>query len=98
MNEYYTFRCNETFLAKLKVERPIYGSTRGLGLVGSAKGLLFILNIEGFDSDLYLWNPSLGKIKCLLLDANLNSIKKLLDLPSFRISVITKLSEFWAAL
>ncbi|XP_074370439.1 F-box/LRR-repeat/kelch-repeat protein At2g27520-like isoform X4 [Apium graveolens] len=64
-DEYYSFRCAETFVAKLKVERPIYGSREGLSLVGCAKGLLLILDLEISDSDLYLWNPSLGKIKCL---------------------------------
>lgn len=65
MEEYYSFRCAKTFVAKLKVERPIYGSTKDLSLVGCAKGLLLILDLEISDSDLYLWNPSLGKIKCL---------------------------------
>lgn len=60
--ERYLFLCHETFLQKLKVERPVSELRRASSLVGCAKGLLLMLNP---DSDLHLWNPGLQKVKPL---------------------------------
>ncbi|XP_074370418.1 F-box protein CPR1-like isoform X2 [Apium graveolens] len=65
LREQYSFRCDETFLEKLILERPISESRGAFSLVGCAKGLLLMLNPGPSDSDLHLWNPGLHRIKPL---------------------------------
>ncbi|XP_074370442.1 putative F-box protein At3g16210 isoform X5 [Apium graveolens] len=63
LTDYFSFRCNETLVEKLKVNCPIPELGWGCSIAGCCNGLLLIVNID--HSDLYLWNPSLGKIKPL---------------------------------
>ena len=65
IDEYYSFRCKETFLEKLKVNFPMSRSAWSFKTAGCCNGLLLMLNLNGYDSDMYLWNPSIGKYKLL---------------------------------
>lgn len=58
----YSFRCDETLVEKLKVNSE---SEAGFGIAGSCNGLLLMVKLDPSDCDMYLWNPSIGKIKPL---------------------------------
>nr|ABY82417.1 S-haplotype-specific F-box protein [Prunus pseudocerasus] len=64
--------CNETFELCSKLSHPL-GSTEHYGIYGSSNGLVCISDdILNFDSPIYIWNPSVRKLRTPPISSNIN--------------------------
>ncbi|KAL6976163.1 hypothetical protein U1Q18_024953 [Sarracenia purpurea var. burkii] len=63
--EYFSLHSNETLAEHMRLEFPFTGPSRKFDILGSCNGLLVLLCSKDsvFGCSMYLWNPSIRKVK-----------------------------------
>nr|QCF59399.1 S haplotype-specific F-box protein 1 [Prunus dulcis]QDB64831.1 S haplotype-specific F-box protein 1 [Prunus dulcis]BAC65207.1 S haplotype-specific F-box protein b [Prunus dulcis] len=65
--------CDETFVLCSKLSHPLGSTEQYYGIYGSSNGLVCISDeILNFDSPIYIWNPSVRKLRTPPLSTNIN--------------------------